>query len=147
MIVLFSRQVVGWSLREDTARAIAIDALRMVWFKRHPSTQAGLIFRSDRSSRYASQDVRDVLTQYAFTASMRRRGNCRDHACSEALFGCLQVERLHGQRFVTQRQARDDVVAWLLWCNRTRPHSTLAHASPIRFEQDWLAAPAKQVNA
>ncbi len=54
---------------------------------------------------------------------------------------------VHGQRFVTRRQAKDEVVAWLLWYNQTRLHSTLAYVSPMRFEQDWLAAQAKQVNS
>ena len=43
VIDLFSRQVVGWTLRQDMTRDIVIDALRMAWFKRHPSKQAGLI--------------------------------------------------------------------------------------------------------
>ena len=64
VIDLFSRQVVGWSLREDMTRDIVIDALRMAWFKRHPGKQAGLIFHSDRGSQYASDDFRDVLTEY-----------------------------------------------------------------------------------
>jgi transposase InsO family protein len=58
VIDLFSRQVVGWSLRQDMARGIVIDALRMAWFKRHPAKDAGLILRSDRGSQYASQDFR-----------------------------------------------------------------------------------------
>lgn len=36
VIDLFSRQVVGWSMRADMTRDIVIDALRMAWFKRHP---------------------------------------------------------------------------------------------------------------
>ena len=44
VIDLFSRQVVGWSLRTDMTRDVVIDALRMARFKRHPSKQAGLIF-------------------------------------------------------------------------------------------------------
>ena len=147
VIDLFSRQVVGWSLREDMTRDIVIDALRMAWFKRHPSKQAGLIFHSDRGSQNASQDFRDVLTEYGITASMSRRGNCWDNACSETLFGSLKVERLHGQRFVTRRQAKDETIAWLLWYNQTRLHSTLAYVSPVRFEQDWIAAQAKQANS
>ena len=51
VIDLFSRQVVGWSLREDMTRELVIDALRMAWFKRHPGKQAGLIFHSDRGSQ------------------------------------------------------------------------------------------------
>ncbi|MDY0329817.1 MAG: IS3 family transposase [Thiomonas sp.] len=147
VIDLFSRQVIGWSLRADMTRDIVIDALRMAWFKRHPSKQAGLIFHSDRGSQYAAKDFRDVLTEYGITASMSRRGNCWDNACSETLFGSLKVERLHGQRFKTRRQAMDEVVAWMLWYNRTRLHSTLAYVSPMRFEENWLANQPRQASA
>jgi hypothetical protein len=34
-------------------------------------------------------------------------------------------ERLHGQRFETIRQAKDETISWLFWYNRTRMHSTL----------------------
>ena len=113
VIDLFSRQVVGWSLRDDMTSIIVIDALRMAWFKRHPSKQAGLIFHSDRGSQYASKDFRDVLKGYGITASMSRRGNCWD-ACSETLFGSLKVERLYGQQFASRRQARNETIEWLL---------------------------------
>ena len=141
VIDLFSRQVIGWSLRDDMTREIVIDALRMAWFKRHPAQDAGLIFHSDQGSQYASDDFRKVLRDYGIDSSMSRRGNCWDNACSETLFGSLKVERLHGQRFKTRRQAKDEVISWLLWYNRARLHSTLAYISPMQFEQDWLAEP------
>jgi putative transposase len=59
------------------------------------------------------------------------------------LFGSLKVERLHGQRFATIRQAKDATIAWLLRYNQTRLHSTLNCVSPIRFEQDWKEARMK----
>ena len=114
--------------------------------KRHPGRQAGLIFHSDRGSQYASEDFRRALCEYGMTASMSRRGNCWDNACSETLFGSLKVERLHGQRFTCRRQAKDEVVAWLLWYNRTRLHSTLAYVSPMRFEQDWRSAQGQRAS-
>jgi transposase InsO family protein len=146
VIDLFSRQVIGWSLRHDMTRDIVIDALRMAWFKRHPNKQVGLIFHSDRGSQYASQDFRDVLTEYGITASMSQRGNCWDNACSETLFGSLKVERLHGQGFKTRRQAMDEVVAWMLWYNQTRLHSTLAYVSPdpVRRKLARRSTPAGQ---
>jgi len=146
VIELFSRQVVGWSLREDMTRDIVIDAVQMAWYKRHPDRQAGLIFHSDRGSQYASEQFSSVLKQYGITSSMSRKGNCWDNACSESLFGSLKVERLHGQRFETRRQAMDETVAWLLWYNSTRLHSTLAYVSPIQFEQNWLANQLGQAN-
>ena len=48
VIDLFSRQVRGWSLREDMTSHIVIDAWRMAWLRRHPGKQAGLIFQGDR---------------------------------------------------------------------------------------------------
>ena len=68
---------------------------------------------------------------------MSRKSNCWDNACSETLFSSLKVERLHGQRLQTIREVLAEVIAWLLWYNRTRMHSTLSYVSPIQFEQDW----------
>lgn len=147
VIDLFSRQVVGWSLRQDMTRDIVIDALRMAWFKRHPGKQAGLIFHSDRGSQYASHDFRAVLKECGITSSMSRKGNCWDNACGETLFGSLKVERLHGQRFETRREAKDEIIDWLLWYNCARLPSTLAYVSPMQFEQDWHANQLRQANS
>ncbi len=68
---------------------------------------------------------------------MSRKGDCWDNPPSEALFASLKVERIHGQRFETIRQAKDETLAWLLWYNQTRMHSTLGYVSPIQFEQQW----------
>jgi putative transposase len=137
VIDLFSRQVVGWSLREDMRSELVIDAFQMAWFRRCPDHQTKLIFHSDRGSQYASQQFQELLKERGIKASMSRTGNCWDNACSETLFGSLKVERLHGQHFETLRQAKDEVLDWLLWYNRTRLHSTLNYLSPMQFEQDW----------
>ena len=137
VIDLFSRKVVGWSMQPDMRRNLVIDALEMAWFRRSPDSREELIFHSDRGSQYASEDFNKVLKEHRITASMSRKGNCWDNACSETLFGSLKVERLHGQRFETIRQAKDETIAWLLWYNQSRMHSTLNYVSPKQFEQDW----------
>ena len=111
VIDLFSRQVVGWSLRHDMTRDIFIDALPMAWFKRHPGKQARLMFHSDCGSQYASKDLPEVLKEYGIASSMSRRGKCWDKACSETLFGSLKVDRLYGQKFKTRREAKDETTA------------------------------------
>jgi putative transposase len=68
---------------------------------------------------------------------MSRKSNCWDNACSETLFSSLKVERLHGQRLQTIREVLAEVIAWLLWYNLTRMHSTLGYRSPAEFEQVW----------
>jgi putative transposase len=143
VIDLFSRKVVGWSMRPDMQCELVVDALDMAWFQRNPSKQAGLIFHSDRGSQYASFEFSKRLKECAITASMSRKGNCWDNACSETLFGSLKVERLYGRCFETIRQAKDEVIAWLLWYNQTRMHSTLGYVSPIEFEKAWREAATK----
>jgi hypothetical protein len=98
------------------------------WFKRRPGKASDLMFHSDRGSQYASNDFRRVLKEHGITASMSRRGDCWDNACNETLFGSLKVERLYGQKFEIRRQAKDKVIDWLLWYNRTRLHSAALDA-------------------
>ena len=137
VVDLFSRRVVGWSMHSDMRRNLVIDALEMAWFQRCPDRRTGLIFHSDRGSQYASQEFRSVLEQHGIQASMSRKANCWDNAPTETLFGSLKVERLYGKRFATIRQAKDETIAWLLWYNQQRMHSTLNYVSPVQFEHDW----------
>jgi transposase InsO family protein len=137
VIDLFSRRVVGWSMQSDMRRNLVIDALEMAWFQRRAENTTKLIFDSDRGSQYASHEFRAVLEEHGIRASMSREGNCWDNAPTETLFGSLKVERLHGQRFRTIRQPKDETLGWLLWYNRQRMHSTLNYASPVEYEDNW----------
>jgi putative transposase len=134
---LFSRQVIGWALAGDMRQELVIDAFQMAWFRRGLTPKAGLLFHSDRGSQYAGEEFQKLLRQHQVKPSMSRKGNCWDNACSETLFGSLKVERLHGQRFATRQQAKDEVLDWLHWYNRKRLHSTLNYLSPMEYEREW----------
>lgn len=142
VIDLFSRQVVGWSMKPHMKRELVLDALRMAWFRRRP--ESGLVFHSDRGSQYCSADFQDALTRYGMRSSMSRRGNCWDNAPTESLWGSLKVGRLHGRRFTTRRAAMDEIIDWLGFYNHRRLHSTLGYVSPMQFERAWLAAQQRQ---
>jgi putative transposase len=86
---------VGWSLQPHMERSLVIDALEMAWQQRQPS-KGELLFHSDRGTQYASHDFVRLLDEHGITASMSRKGNCWDNACSETLFGSLKVEWLDG---------------------------------------------------
>jgi transposase InsO family protein len=136
---LFSRRIVGWAMGETITAELACRALDMAWHSRLPAD--GLIFHSDRGSQYASGRYSDLLTEHGMKASMSRKGNCWDNACSETLFGSLKVERLHGMEFKNHREAKDATLEWLLWYNGTRMHSTLRYLSPAQFERQAHASP------
>jgi putative transposase len=136
VIDLFSRRIVGWSMKTTVDRSLVIDALEMACLQRRP--EAGkAIFHSDRGSQYASDDFRAVMKMYGLVASMSRKANCWDNAVTETLFGSLKVERLHGERFIIVRAAKDAVINWILWYNQKRLHSTIGYQSPIEYEQAW----------
>jgi putative transposase len=128
--------VVGFAMSERMTRQLVIDALRMAWFRRRTSN--GLIFHSDRGSQYASGDFQKQLSAFGMRGSMSRKGDCWDNAVTETLFGSLKVERLHGMRFATRRQAKDEVIDWLRFYNHRRLHSTLGYLSPMAFEKKRL---------
>jgi transposase InsO family protein len=128
---LFSRRIVGWSMGAAITAELACRALDMAYYQRSPVP--GLIFHSDRGSQYASRCYTDLLAGHGIKASMSRKGNCWDNACSETLFGSPKVERLHGMQFHNHRQAKDAVVEWMLWYNGARMHSTLKYISPAQL--------------
>jgi transposase InsO family protein len=139
---LFSRQVVGWSMKPHMKTELVADALRMAWFRRHP--KAGLIFHSDRGSQYCSHEFQAVLKSHDMKSSMSRKRNCWDNAPTESLWGSLKVARLHGVHFETRRQAMDEVMDWLAFYNHRRLHSTLGYLSPMQYETKWLADQARK---
>lgn len=142
IIDLFSRQVVGWSMKPHMRQDLVSDALRMAWFRRRPAP--GLIMHSDRGSQYCAKEFTGALESYGMRPSMSRKGDCWDNAPTESLWGSLKVGRLHGKRFATRRAAMDEIVDWLSFYNHRRLHSTLGYVSPMQFEKAWLADQKRQ---
>jgi putative transposase len=134
---LYTRQIVGWAMRERMTKDLVIDALRMAWFRRRPAP--GLIHHSDRGSQYCSHDFQKQLAEYGMLASMSRKGNCWDNAPSESFFNSLKNERVHGARYETRDAARADVFEYIeVFYNRTRRHSSINGVSPVSFYETWL---------
>lgn len=145
---LFSRRIVGWSLRESLEAGLVCDA-----FERAVQTRGffGLLgrdklFHSDRGSQYASELFSKALKQHGFVASMSRKANCGDNAVAESFFGTYKSElvdeqpggrfvRQPGGRFVSKKQAYCLTADYIEnFYNRVRLHSTLDYRSPVLFE-------------
>ena len=147
VIDLFNREVVGWSIKPRMTTDIVMDALTMAWFRRKPAP--GLMHHSDRGSQYASHAFQSRLKEYGMIASMSRKGNCWDNAPTESFFNSLKNERVHGTRYRTKDEAKADLFDYIepfyapkevpLGDNRTRKHSTLGYASPMKYLDDWFS--------
>lgn len=142
VIDLFSRQVVGWSMKDHMQTSLVKDALTMARFRRRPVE--GLIFHSDRGSQYCSHEFQNALKDWGMRSSMSRKGNCWDNAPTESFWGRLKTASLYGKRFATRREAMDAVLDWMAFYNHRRLHSALGYLSPMQFEQRWHAAQRKK---
>lgn len=134
VIDLYSRKIVGWSLKNRMTKELVINALQMAIWRRRPSP--GLVFHSDRGSQYCSNDFQRFLKENRMTSSMSRKGNCWDNSVAESFFGSLKTERVFDSIYYTRETARRDIVDYIeMFYNSRRRHSYLGYLSPNDFEK------------
>jgi putative transposase len=134
VIDLFSRRVVGWSMKAEMTAQLVADALVMaIWRRGKPNA---LLHHSDRGSQYTSEQFQRLMTDNGVRCSMSRSGNVWDNAAMESFFSSLKTERVARKVYRTRDQARADVFDYIeRFYNTTRRHSTIGYLSPVEFEQ------------
>ena len=137
VVDLYSRIVVGWSMKSTLTRDLVPDALLMaIWRRRH---RQPVIVHSDQGSQYASDDAVRFFKDHRLIPSMSRRGNCFDNAVAESFFSSLKKERIRRRIYQSREEARADVFDYIeVFYNRNRRHSHLGQVSPHAFEQAAL---------
>lgn len=131
---LYSRKVVGWSMKPTLAKELVLDALLMAVWRRKPSSP--VIVHSDQGSQYGSDDWLRFCRSHQLEPSMSRRGNCWDNAVAESFFGSLKKERIRKRVYKTRNLARADVFDYIeVFYNKSRRHSHLGGVSPDVFER------------
>ena len=131
---LFSRQVVGWSMKSQMTSDLAIDALLMAVWRRKPKQE--VMVHSDQGSQYSSSDWRSFLKANNLVASMSRRGNCHDNAVAESFFQLLKRERIKRKIYTSRQDARSDVFDYIeMFYNGKRRHGFNNQLSPVEFEK------------
>jgi putative transposase len=84
VIDLFSRPVVGWSMKAKMNARLVTDAHMMaIWRRGLPQA---LLHHSDRCSQYTSKRFQRLMAENGVACSMRRSGNVWDNAAMESLF-------------------------------------------------------------
>lgn len=134
VVDLYSRRVVGWSMKPTLAREIVLDALLMAVWGRKPTSQ--VLVHSDQGTQYGSDDWQRFCRANNLRPSMSRRGNCWDNAVVESFFSSLKKERIKKRVYRTRDLARADIFDYIeMFYNRTRRHSHLGGVSPEAFER------------
>ena len=130
---LFSRRVVGWSMRKDMTAELVTDALVMALWRRGKPKE--LMHHSDQGSQYTSEQCQKLLADSGIACSMSRRGDCWDNAAMESFFASLKKERVHRRNYATRDEARADLFDYVeRFYNQRRLHSTIGYMSPAAYE-------------
>jgi len=131
---LYSRRIIGWSMKPTLAKEIVLDALLMAVWRRKPKHD--VIIHSDQGSQYSSDEWNRFCQTHGLLPSMSRRGNCYDNAAVEAFFGSLKKEKIRRHIFKTREAARAELFDYIeVFYNRARRHQHLGNISPIAYEQ------------
>ena len=134
---LYSRMVVGWSMKPSLHRDLVLDALVMAVWRRQPKQP--VIIHSDQGAQYGSDDWQRFCRDHDLDTSMSRRGNCFDNAVAESFFSSLKKERVRRRIYPTREEGRADVFDYIeVFYNRSRRHSHIGDVSPVAFEQASL---------
>ncbi len=133
---VWSRRVVGWSMRRDLKDELAIEALDMAVENR------GLCeakHHSDCGCQYTSGEFRDRCELYGIELSMGSVGDCFDNAMAESFFATLECELLDRTCFLTKEQAEVEIFDFIEgFYNTKRRHSSIEMLSPAEFERiNW----------
>lgn len=139
VIDIYTREVVGWSMKKSLHTELVLDALAAAMAKIGPDAE--VIFHSDRGSQYASDAYRKFCESKAVLPSMSRRGNCYDNAYVESWFGSLKKEWVYRRQYKTEQELRSEVFHYIeVWYNRRRKHSSIGYLSPMKFKDVYTAA-------
>jgi putative transposase len=134
VIDLFSRRVVGWSMKAEMTAQLVTDALVMaIWRRGKPDA---LLHHSDQGSQYTSEQFQKLMTDNGVQCSMSRSGNVWDNAAMESFFSSLKTERIGKKTYRTRDAARADVFDYIeRFYNTVRRHSTIGYLSPVEFDR------------
>jgi putative transposase len=131
---LYSRRIVGWSMRPDLEAELVVDALEMAIARRRP--EAGLVHHSDQGSQYVSLRFGERCREIGIHRSMGSKGDCFDNAVAESFFATLEKDLLRRRSFATRQDARTAVFDYIeAFYNPIRLHSTLDYLSPVEYEK------------
>lgn len=133
---LYSRKIVGWSMRDDLEAPLVVDAISMAITRRKP--KPGLVHHSDRGSQYASIAMGRTLRDSKIMASMGSKGDPWDNACAESCISTIKNELVKRHTFTTRDQARLAIFRYIeSFYNPLRRHSSLEMRSPDEYEHRY----------
>jgi len=133
---LFTREIVGYAVRETLDTAGPLAALEMAG--KALDGCGGVVAHSDRGCQYASHAYRARLEEMGWLSSMTERLHCYENAKAERLNGILKGEYYLDQAFKTKEEAVRAIEHAIWAYNHRRLHEKLGYKTPSQFRAEWL---------
>lgn len=134
---LFSRLMIGWSMRSRIDSELAVNALLMAVWQRNPKVP--VIAHSDQGCQYSSHHWQAFLGAHGLVPRMSRRGNCYENTVAESFFQLLKRERIRRKTYLDREEARRDALHYIqMFYNPKRRLRYTNDLSPGQFEQQFL---------
>ncbi len=140
---VFSRKIIGWSMRNHLRTELIIEALEMAVGQRRPQD---VIHHSDQGCQYTSLAFGSRCKEAGVRPSMGSVGDAYDNAMAESFFSTLECELLSRRSFCSRAEAQMACFSYIEgFYNTRRLHSGLGYRSPNAYERCYHDAQAAAV--
>lgn len=132
VIDLFTREVLGISIRTDHSALLASEALLNALQNNPPAA----ITHSDQGSEYKSKLFRSILSDYKILQSMSKKGSPWQNGYQESFYGNWKVDVGDVNRFSSLGELTAEIYKSIYYYNNERIHTSLK-MSPRQFAEKF----------
>lgn len=133
-----SRFIVSWELEQSLEIAFVLRVVKNAFAKAVPE-----IFNSDQGSHFTSPQYVALLQAAGARISMDGKGRALDNIFTERLWRTIKYEEIYLKEYVSPRDARHSLSAYLTFYNQERPHQSLGYRTPAEvYHQPVIVAAA-----
>ena len=129
--------VVDWASRKVLAAKVAItlEACHAVEVLKEAFNRFGTpgIINTDQGSQFTAEEFVNAVKEQGCNMSMDGRGAWRDNVFVERLWKTVKYERVYLFAYETVSEARQSIMQYFDWYNRSRSHSQLNKRTPNEF--------------
>ena len=125
----YSRFIVGWALSDTLDTAPVLQAVKQA------ICEYGIpaIINSDQGSQFTSDEYTGFLKEQSIRQSMDGKARWIDNVIIERWFRNLKYDDIYINEYLTPRDLRRGVAAYINAYNYERPHQSLEYAVPAKI--------------
>lgn len=121
----YSTYIVSWELDQTMQMAFVMEAMQRALSQAIPQ-----ICNSDQGSQFTSPQYTQLLLSHDVRISMDSKGRAFDNIFTERLWRSIKYEEVYLKDYVSPREARAELTAYLRFYHEQRLHQSLDYRTP-----------------